>query len=210
MAAQLRTVGFGLFVATIGALLSGSIANGEDFRLGLSSGRNGGHTGERFVGVSPVQPVRPLTPRVRPILPPAMPVVPRMGFMGHMEAGWGMVVDSVNPGSVAHRIGLERGDVITRINHTEINSDRGYSRALRDAVQFEGGQLALKILDVRSGRIVARTGNLFSGSGPVMPRSTVHNHRSHENERMPFRPQAFSKAVTTPRSFDTNPVSESY
>lgn len=80
------------------------------------------------VGAAVAGPAMPVQPRLRPIVPPpvANPATPRLGFMGHMQRNWGMVVDSVNSGSTAARMGLERGDMIVRINGRQINSDRSY------------------------------------------------------------------------------------
>lgn len=117
-----------------------------------------------------------LKPWLRPNVPPSVtnPHTPRLGIMGHFRAGRGMVVNSVNPKTFAARIGLERGDVIVRINDRQINSERVYDESLWTAVRFLDGYVDLVILDGRTGRTTHRTGYLNSGSGPVFPRPAPH------------------------------------
>ncbi len=119
--------------------------------------------------------------RLRPVFPPPVtyptPYVPRLGIMGHMQYGYGMVVDSVNYGSLARRIGLERGDVIVRINNHPINNDHSYNQALIKAVQYQGGFVDLLVIDVRTGMTRHRAGNLNGGfSGPSQPRYVPPMH----------------------------------
>lgn len=120
-------------------------------------------------------PVLPLAPRLRPIAPhPVNPFTPRLGIMGHIQYGRGMVVDSVNHGTVAARLGLERGDMIVRINDRQINNDRGYQEALWSAARYLDGYVDLVVVDVRSGRTTHRTGYLRTGSGPIVPRAASY------------------------------------
>jgi serine protease Do len=42
----------------------------------------------------------------------------------------GVVVDKVNPSSGAAEAGLQRGDVITQVNHQSISSVKEYSQAV--------------------------------------------------------------------------------
>lgn len=137
-------------------------------------------TGSVFAG-----PYIPLNsqpqPRLRPHFPPPVvhpiPVTPRLGIMGHIEYGYGMVVDSVNYGTVANRMGLERGDVIVRINNRQINSDSSYQQALFQAHQTQGGFVDLVVIDVRTGMTRHRAGNLNGGfSGPSLPRYVPPTH----------------------------------
>lgn len=124
---------------------------------------------------------RLLRPQQPPVIgyPTPMPVTPRLGFMGHVQYGFGMVVDSVNYGSFASRMGLERGDTIIRINNLSIRNDGSYNRAVLDAVQHHNGFLDLVVVDVRTGMTRHRTGYLNAGgSGPVLPRARPYNHVS--------------------------------
>lgn len=124
------------------------------------------------VGSTFAGPVMPVQPRLRPQVPP--PVVntqtPRLGIMGHIRQHWGMVVDSVNRGTTASRMGLEPGDVIVRINNRQINSDRSYQESLWHAVRFQNGFVDAVVVDVRTGRTVHRTGHLYTGASHSQPR----------------------------------------
>ncbi len=119
-----------------------------------------------------------LRPIYHPPLPHPAPYVPRLGIMGHVQYGYGMVVDSVNYGSLANRMGLERGDVIVRINNHPINNDYNYNQALLKAEQFHGGFVDLLVIDVRTGMTRHRAGNLDGGlHGPSLPRYAPPVHR---------------------------------
>ncbi len=75
---------------------------------------------------------------------------PRLGFNGQISYGHGMRVNYVQYGTPAHWIGLERGDVIVRINGRRINSRYDYDRALEDAAYYRGGRVVLVVDDVRA------------------------------------------------------------
>jgi hypothetical protein len=96
---------------------------------------NGGRTRTYELRYTPAYP----QPWVQP------PV--RLGFYGHFDARFGMVVDYVTAGSIAQRVGLESGDAIVEINGRWINSDYAYYSAL----QASGGQGTMLVRDVRSG-----------------------------------------------------------
>lgn len=122
----------------------------------------------------------PVQPRLRPIVPPPVinPTTPRLGIMGHMQFNRGMRVDSVNPGTTAARMGLERGDLIVEINNRQVNSDRSYHESLWSAVRFQQGFVDVTVLDVRSGRIAHRTGHLHTGFQASQPRFAPHFNTS--------------------------------
>jgi len=126
------------------------------------------------VGSALAGPAASVQPRLRPMVPPPVvnPATPRLGIMGHLQRQWGfgMVVDSVNPGSTADRMGLERGDKIVEINNRQINSDRSYDESLWTAVRFQHGHVTLKVVDVRTGRTTQRTGHLRTAYEPSQPR----------------------------------------
>ena len=121
----------------------------------------------------------PFQPRLRPSVPPAVnhSTTPRLGIMGHLNR-WGMVVDSVNPGSTADRMGLERGDKIVRINDRDINSDRSYQESLWSAVRFQNGFVKVTVVDVRSGRATQRIGHVRTG----------YEHTGHDHSQPRFAP----------------------
>lgn len=162
MKTQLRTLGLGLVVATVATLAATSSAHA-------------------FPGQAP-QAQPSVTPPVIKVAPPsATTKVPRLGIMGHVDRGWGMVVDSVVRGTPASRIGLERGDVILRINGQEISSDWAYRKALMRAAEFDNGQLRLQIADVRTGRRVFRVGSLHGNPGVIRPRPFGNDHFGHDH-----------------------------
>ena len=74
---------------------------------------------------------------------------PRLGFHGHMIPGYGMRVDHVLYGTPAQQIGLERGDVLWRIDGRRILSRMDYDQALQQAAWYQGGWLTLTVRNVR-------------------------------------------------------------
>lgn len=168
MKTQLMTQGLGfLTIAVLAVTQTGSALAGPIAPL---------HT-------SPPSHNHPQT-RLRPVFPPAVtnpgPFVPRLGILGHIHYGRGMVVDSVNYGSLASRMGLERGDVIVRINNQPINTDQNYNQALVRAQRFQDGFVDVVVVDVRSGRTRHRSGNLNGpATGPSLPRFTPPVHTPH-------------------------------
>jgi S1-C subfamily serine protease len=92
----------------------------------------------------------------------AAPRQPLLGFSGHLVRidrhlgggrHYGMHVDSVQRGSPAARMGLERGDIVVTIDNVAFRSHEGYLRALRLA----GQRPSLVIIDVRTGRMIRRS-----------------------------------------------------
>lgn len=163
MFTQLRTIGLGLLAVTVVSTIATTNAvAGPVIQL------------RPQVRIQPYSP-----PRLQPLVPqhvvtPA-PVVPRLGFMGHINYGYGMVVDQVSWGTFASRLGLERGDVIVRINNHSIDDDHDYNRAVRNAVQFQSGFIDMLVVDVRSGQTRHRAGYLpVVNNGPIYPRSVPH------------------------------------
>lgn len=78
---------------------------------------------------------------------PGIPT-PRLGFHGRIVAN-GLRVDRVDYDSLAFEIGLERGDVITKVNGRRITSMSGYRRALLEAVEYRDGRVNLVVENVR-------------------------------------------------------------
>lgn len=88
---------------------------------------------------------------------------PLLGFTAHMEYGWGLQVDHVHYGSAAHRLGLEPGDVVVKVNNTPIRSLNDYYRAVR----YSGGRVRLLVDDINGrGLIWTRPAYLNNGQGP--------------------------------------------
>lgn len=195
----------------------------------VQAGDDHDHGGRKSVGISinvgpsipvgprvrPLHPVAPVIPQVRPIPPVVRPSIPQMGFDGHIHHRRGMFIDSVRPGTPAARMGLERGDIITIINHTIIDCEEAYRSALNEAVQNHHGDIAMKVRDGRSGKIVARTGNLFWRPSPGFPRHHDHDHdHAHDDDRFEPRfsnrgPVLNGPAFPGPRSQVLAPASKS-
>jgi len=63
----------------------------------------------------------------------------------------GVIITDIAPGSPAEKVGLDRGDVIFRVNNTPVNDPKTFQSAISQAAK-EGGAVLL-VRDVRSGRI---------------------------------------------------------
>lgn len=73
---------------------------------------------------------------------------PRLGFHGRIVSN-GLRVDRVDDGSLAFDVGLERGDVIMKVNGRRITSMSAYRRALLEAVEYRDGRVNLTVENVR-------------------------------------------------------------
>jgi len=82
-------------------------------------------------------------------VPPATcAFLPKLEFDGRIVSQ-GMQVVSVNYDGLAHRLGLEAGDVITSINGQYIHCERDYAAALFRAAVYGGGNVTLQVRNVR-------------------------------------------------------------
>jgi len=70
--------------------------------------------------------------------------------MGLRKAS-GVIITTVAPESVAEQVGLAKGDIIYRINNTEVNDPEEFSKLIAEAAK-EGGVLLL-VRDVRTGNV---------------------------------------------------------
>jgi hypothetical protein len=112
-----------------------------------------------------------------------------LGFYGHLERGWGMMVDYVPWGTPAFWSGLEPGDVIVRINRHRILSYRDYYLALRTS----GPICRLLVDDVR-------------GRGRVWVVCRLHRHpRPLLAPGSRPRPPATSPKTRPPHTFTPSP-----
>jgi len=73
---------------------------------------------------------------------------PRLGFEGRIVSN-GLRIDRVNYDSLAFDLGLERGDVILKVNGRRVTSMEGYRRLLVDAVENRDGEVTLQIENIR-------------------------------------------------------------
>lgn len=102
------------------------------------------------------------TPKIRPQI--SQSGQPLLGFVGQMQFGYGLVVQSVNPGSLADQIGLEPGDVITALNGQPVQSLDMYYTLLRES----GGFVQMEAIDSRTGNPAGLDFYLDNGaSSPV-------------------------------------------
>lgn len=136
-------------------------------------------------------------------VPPVIPRPQRLGFYGHLQPGWGMMVDYVLWGTPAHRAGLESGDVIVRINHRRIRSYRDYFWALRTS----GPVCHLSVDDVRGRGRIWVVCYLRRHPGPILlggPRSPAPSTPPPAQNKLPgtFRPPSVKEkpphALTAP------------
>lgn len=90
-----------------------------------------------------------VAPRVMPVLPSTCGFMPKLGFNGRLIPGVGMQILSVNYGGVAHREGLETGDIIVEINGRRMMYEFDYERALVDAAVYNYGQISVLVRNIR-------------------------------------------------------------
>lgn len=84
------------------------------------------------------------------------PQLPVLGIYGHSTRN-GMLVTDVVRGTEAWNVGLERGDLIVEIDGRHIRGQRDYDIAM----QRTGNHTILRVLDVRSRRIITVDAHLF-------------------------------------------------
>ena len=98
----------------------------------------------------PVQPTP--APAVIPnstyVVPSTCAFLPKLQFNGRMTH-LGLQVISADYGGVAERMGLEPGDIIASINGQSIRCDQSYKQALTQAAVYGGGNVTLKVRNVR-------------------------------------------------------------
>jgi len=68
-----------------------------------------------------------------------------------LEKPQGVIITDIVPGSPAEKVGLDKGDVIFRINNTPVNDPKTFQSVISQAAK-EGGAMLL-VRDVRSGRV---------------------------------------------------------
>ena len=112
------------------------------------------------------------TPKIRPQL--SQSGQPLLGFVGQMQFGYGLVVQSVNPGSLADQIGLEPGDVITALNGQPVLSLDTYYTLLRES----GGFVQMDAIDSRTGNPAGLDFYLDNGASNAVGCAPVVGGRS--------------------------------
>ena len=96
---------------------------------------------------TPTYPQPGVQPYLRPQYPQPGNGRVSLGFYGDFHEGHGMHVNSVIPGSIAQRLGLEPGDVILRINNQNLSCEHDYFSALQNV-----SQVRMLVQNVRTGR----------------------------------------------------------
>lgn len=78
--------------------------------------------------------------------------VVRLGCSGRFEPDWGLVLEHVDPISIAHQMGLKRGDVIVEINGASLRSLGHYYRLLNNS----RGRIQFTIEEASSRKLISR------------------------------------------------------
>jgi hypothetical protein len=81
--------------------------------------------------------------------------LPKFGFRSYTLNGVGEVVTYVRPGSLAWKMGVERGDIFYSINHERLTYHGAWNNALAEALA-SGNQVHLHIIDRNTGRMAQR------------------------------------------------------
>lgn len=91
---------------------------------------------------------------------PMKPPTEVFGFSSERRVFWGLQVVSVNRQSMAHRLGLEPGDVVTSINGQSMSGLSGHQPNLNAVLQSTGDRVLL-IVDKRRVRLGESSGQRF-------------------------------------------------
>ena len=110
--------------------------------------------------------------------------LPKFGFSSSNIGGYGERVQFVRYGSRASKIGLEPGDVILSLNGYRLTYPGSWNEALSHAVYHDGGQVRLRVRDVRTGSVVRRDVFIggFGGDGPVVHYNVTTPHVDRHND----------------------------
>jgi hypothetical protein len=82
--------------------------------------------------------------------------LPKFGFRSYNLGGVGEVVTHVKWGSIAWKMGLQKGDIIRSVNHIELNYHGMWNNALRQALLENNGRVHLHIVDRNTGLVAQR------------------------------------------------------
>jgi hypothetical protein len=117
--------------------------------------------------------------------------LPKFGFSSFNIAGYGERVTHVHWGGLAAQLGLEPGDTILRMNDVRLNYHGSWNDALQHAMSQHGGQVRLRIRDVRTGHVVTRFVTLGGTVPPITPKYYTggpnvqvihHDHHDHDHD----------------------------
>lgn len=155
--------------------------------------------------VAQPQQARVLRPAPR-VVPQPDYDLPRFGFESFNLHGVGERVTHVSRRGLAAEMGLERGDVVLRMNGHRLDYHGSWNDALREAMFNHGGWVRLSIRDVRTGRTVNREIYLGTNPGPITPKShgggfDGHDHHSHGQRHSGHQHDSHYRGPRTQNSF---------
>ncbi len=90
--------------------------------------------------------------------------IPTLGFTGYVVPGQGEYVLSVQPGSMAQRIGLARGDMLLSVNDRLLTREGAWRRAMAPSASGKG-RVTLRFRHGQTGVVSSQTLHLFSAVG---------------------------------------------
>jgi hypothetical protein len=123
--------------------------------------------------------------------------LPKFGFSSFNVSGYGERVTFVQWGGLAAKLGLEPGDMILKMNDYRLDYHGSWNDALQHAMSQHGGQVRLRVRDVRTGHVVTRFVHLGGTVPPVTPKYyngggdvhvTHHDHHHHDDFHGPVGP----------------------
>ena len=94
--------------------------------------------------------------------------LPKFGFRSYTLAGVGEVVTNVQWGSLAWKMGLQKGDIIRSLNYFELTYHGAWNDALQSALVNNNGFVQLQIIDRNTGLIASRSVNLGGYGSPYV------------------------------------------
>lgn len=115
--------------------------------------------------------------------------LPKFGFSSFNVPGFGERVTGVRWGGIAHRMGLENGDTILSLNGYRLSYRGAWKDALREAVYRDGGQVKLKVRDVRTGMVAFRHTYVGDICGPIVENNYYGSPGYHGGFNGPVTPQ---------------------
>ncbi len=91
------------------------------------------------------------------------PPIPTLGFTGYVVPGQGEYVLSVQPGSMAQRMGLAPGDMLLSVNDRLLTREGAWRRAMAPAASGKG-RVTLRYRHGQTGVVSSQTLHLFSAA----------------------------------------------
>lgn len=118
--------------------------------------------------------------------------LPKFG-MHTFNDGYGERVVRVRYGGLAWQLGIERGDLIERLNRVRLNYHGSWRHALRNAMLRQGGRIVLRVRDEYTGRVAHRYVDLSRRGrridppvGPITPKYAPVARGGYEPRQQPL------------------------